>query len=155
MSFLAHPPMALLLTLAIAAPSAVRAQIEEGRVPLKTAVSELHTFRAAYADAYNTKNVAALAAMYDADATILLAKGTVVVGQEAIKHFFTQEAPKFPHLVITSDTMRVFGNTAIDQGTGTYHPAAGATIVERYLVVLRRGMKDWKILRLAAVTVSK
>ena len=147
--------MALLLAFAIAAPAAAHAQIDSGRVPLKTALTELNTFRAAYADFYNKKDAAGLAAMYAPDASSLLSDGTVLSGIDAIKAYTVKMAPMFPHLVITAETTVVFGNSAIEQGTLTYHPATGATVVERYLVVLRRGMKDWSLLRTAAVTAAK
>ena len=147
--------MALLLAFAITAPAAAHAQIDSGRVPLRTALAEIHTFRAAYADFYNKKDAAGLAALYAPDASSLLSDGTVLSGMAAIKAYTMKMAPTFPHLVITPDTTVVFGSTAIEQGTLTYHPTTGATVVERYLVVLRRGMKDWSLLRTAAVTAAK
>lgn len=150
-----RPAVALLLTLALAAPSVARAQIEEGRVPLRTAVTELQTFRAEYADDYNKKDVAALTALYAPDAIVIMRDGSVLTGQAAIKKAFMTDAAKMPHVVIVSDSMRVYGNTAMDQGTLTSHPAAGGALVDRYLVVLRRGMQDWKIVRLAVVPVAK
>jgi len=147
--------MALLLAFAIAAPAAAHAQIDSGRVPLKTALTELNTFRVAYADFYNKKDAAGLAAMYAPDASSVLSDGTVLSGMDAIKAYTVKMAPMFPHLVITPGTTVVFGNSAIEDGTLTYHPTTGATVVERYLVVLRRGMKDWSLLRTAAVTAAK
>lgn len=150
-----RPSVAILLTLALAAPSIARAQIEEGRVPLRTAVTELQTFRAEYADDYNKKDVAALTALFAPDAIVILRDGSVFTGQAAIRKAFLTDPAKMPHVVIVSDSMRVYGNTAMDQGTLTSHPPAGGALVDRYLVVLRRGMQDWKIVRLAVVPVAK
>ena len=122
--------MALLLAFAITAPAAAHAQIDSGRVPLRTAMTELHTFRAAYADFYNKKDAAGLATTYAPDAHLLLSDGTVLSGIAAIKAYTTKMAPTFPHLVITPGTTVVFGSTAVEDGTLTYHPATGATVVE-------------------------
>jgi ketosteroid isomerase-like protein len=155
MRFSNRLPFALLMALAAAVPAVAHAQIEEGRVPLRTALDELNTLRATYADVYNRKDAAGLAALYDPEAIILFSDGTMASGHAAIKAAFLQQAPKFPHVVIASDSIRVYGNTAVDQGTLTYHPTSGPTRVERYLVVLRRGMMDWKIVRGAAVPLTK
>ena len=146
---------ALLLAFALVAPATVRAQIDSGRVPLKTALSELSTFRAAYADFYNKKDAAGLATMYAPNAHSLLSDGTVLSGVAAIKEYSTKMASSFPHIVITPGSTVVFGNTAVEDGTLTYHPASGPTLVEHYHVVLRRGMKDWALLHTAAVTAAK
>ncbi|MEO5798373.1 MAG: nuclear transport factor 2 family protein [Gemmatimonadales bacterium] len=144
----------LLASVGFAAPAALHAQIEEGRVPLRTAMTELTTFRTEYADDYNRKDAAAVTAMFDPEASVMMADGTVQMGRVAIGKALAAGAAKWPHLVIKSDSMRVFGNTAVDMGTATYHPASGPTVVERYMVVLRRGMKDWKVMRLAQVTTK-
>jgi hypothetical protein len=52
---------------------------------------------------------------------------------------------------IASDTVRVFGNTAIDVGTVRTSRSEGGEDVAHYLVVLRRGVKVWKVNSLAAV----
>ncbi|MES2306475.1 MAG: nuclear transport factor 2 family protein [Gemmatimonadota bacterium] len=152
MRFPVRLSVSLLTALAIATPAVLQAQIEEGRVPLRTAMTELATFRTEYADDYNRKDAAAVTALFDPEASVMMADGTVQMGRVAIGKALATGAAKWPHLVIKSDSMRVFGNTAVDMGTATYHPASGPTVVERYLIVLRRGMKDWKIMRLALVT---
>ena len=153
MRFRSVPAAALLLTFAFAVPSVVSAQIEEPRIPLQTALSELNLFRSEYADYYNKKDAAALAAMYAPDAIVINADGSVWVGWDAIKNGMMQQAPTYPHLIITTDSMAVYGHTAVDEGTSTMHPAAGGELKAHYLVVLRRGMTDWKIIRLALVPV--
>lgn len=143
------------LALAVGMPSAAHAQIDSGLVPLKTAIAEIYSLRVAYADAYNNKDAAALAAMYTADAIWTDEMGHVVKGGDAIKQRLTADAPTFPHMVITPDTLRVFGNTAVDQGTVTMHPAAGGEMIARYLVVLRRDRNGWKLASAVNVSVAK
>jgi hypothetical protein len=52
---------------------------------------------------------------------------------------------------IASDTVRVFGNTAVDVGTVRTSLSDGGEDVGHYLVVLRRGVKVWKVNSLAVV----
>ena len=146
--------VALLSTLAFVVPSVARAQIPDSAIPLQTIFTETNRFRTEYAEYYNNKDVAALVAMYAPDAIITLEDGTTYVGQEAIKAGLTKAAPEFPHIIIASDTMIAFGRTAIDVGTTTMHPKGGGELTSRYLVVLRRGYKDWKIVRLSVVAVK-
>ncbi len=146
--------LALLFTLAGLAPTTARAQIEENRVPLQTKLTELYRFREEYAAAYNKKDHSAITAMYDASAIVIPANGAVAVGSAAIGQAMASTAPTWAHVVLTSDSMAVYGNTAVDQGTARYHPAGSPEVVERYLVVLRRGMQDWKIVRLAVTPVK-
>src|SRR5690348_11339343 len=107
-------PVALLFGAAVLSPSAVTAQIEEGRVPLRTAVTELNTLRSEYADNYNRKDHAGVTNLFDDDAIVLLSDGTVVMGKAAIGKKNAAEAAKWPHIVIKSDSVRVYGNTAVD-----------------------------------------
>ncbi len=148
-----RPAVALVLALAVTAPHPAHAQIEPDRVPLQTAITELHRLREEYAQAYNKKDAAALAAMYSTDAVLVTSAGAVFVGNDAIRTAFIAAASTFPHLVITSDTLRVFGNTAVDQGTLLQHPEGGGEITHRYLAVLRRGLQEWKIIRVMSVPV--
>ena len=143
----------LLSLLAFGVPSVASAQIPDSAVPLKTVHDEINRFRAEYAEYYNAKNVAALVPMYAPDAIITTADGMTYVGQAAIKAVLTKDAPTFPHLVITSDSLIGYGSTAIDVGTTKQHPQGGGEITARYLVVLRRNMGVWTIVRLAVVPV--
>lgn len=143
----------LVALLAFVAAPAVHAQgIESPRVPVRTAIKEINTLRAEYADLYNKKNVAALTAMYASDAIVIRADGSTLLGQSAIGKSLTQEAPTWQHMTITSDTMRVFGNTAWDVGTLTSQSADGPASVSHYLAVLRRGVETWKVSSLAVVS---
>jgi ketosteroid isomerase-like protein len=134
-------------------PSLARAQIPENAIPLQTLTSETNRFRAEYADRYNAKDVAALTAMYAPDAIVTLEDGTTFMSRAEIQAYFAKNASVLPHIVITSDSMVAYGRTAIDVGTTTYHPQGGGELTSRYLVVLRRGYKDWSVVRLSVVAV--
>lgn len=143
----------LLVALVFVAPSVASAQIEAGRVPLQTAITELARFRQRYAEMYNTKDVAELGAMFGDNAIMLTDDGAMLVGKPAIEARLKMGAPSFTHVVITSDSMTVYGNTAVDHGTAKFHAPGKPEMVQNYLVVLRRGMKEWKLVSLANVPV--
>ena len=144
-----------LLGLVLGLPGTAAAQIPDSVVPLRTVITETNTFRAEYAEYYNAKNADKLAAMYDANAVVILDTGEQLTGIAAIKAHLTKMAPSFPHIVITSDTLIAFGPTAIDVGTTKMHPAGGGEQVGKYLVVLRRHLGTWKLLRVAVTPVAK
>ena len=126
--------------------------IETPRVPLRKAVDEIRELRAAYAEAFNKKDSVTVAGMYSPDAVFIRGDGSVLVGKDAISKAIATGAPQWPQTTIESDSLRVVGNTAWDVGT-TRDQLAGGEQVSRYLVVLRRGMKYWKINALALVPV--
>ncbi|HEX5005204.1 MAG TPA: nuclear transport factor 2 family protein [Gemmatimonadales bacterium] len=138
-----------------AAPSVAHAQIPDSMIPLRTVISELNTFRTEYTEYANAKNAKALGAMYDASAVVIRDDGHVLVGGAAIQADLEARAPNFPHFVIKSDTVSSYGATAIDVGTVTMHPAGGGELKNRYLVVLRRTMGKWKIVRVASTPETK
>ncbi len=76
------------------------------------------------------------------------------VGKAAIKAYFTNGAPNFPHMVIKSDSLVAYGQTAVDVGTVTLHPKEGGELVNRYLVVLRRTYQAWHVVRVMVVPVE-
>jgi uncharacterized protein (TIGR02246 family) len=141
----------LVVSLALFPQAANGQGIEKPRVPLRTALSEIKTFRAAYADAYNRKDSATVANMYAPDAIVIQANGNVLFGKDTIRKVIATDAPTWPQLTIESDTVRVFGNTAFDVGTSRSQRSAGAEEVSHYLVVLRRGLNEWVIKSLAVV----
>lgn len=143
-------PLAAALALFASSP-AVAQGIETPRVPLRTAIKEINTLRAEYADHYNRKDAAGLTAMYLPDAVLLRTDGSTLMGREAIGKMLTEEAPGWKQVTISSDTMRVFGNTAWDVGTMSARGSEGDTSVTRYLVVLRRGPNQWRISSVAVV----
>lgn len=136
----------LLAALALALPAAAGAQgIEKPRIPLRTAINELNAFRTEYQEAYNKHDMAAVAGMYASDAILITAAGEVVKGRTAIRAALARDTATAT-MKLDSDTMRVVGHTAWDVGTVT----AGST-VQHYLVVLRRGLKDWQLASVAVV----
>ena len=148
--------LALVAVLATAAASPAIAQgVEAPRVPLRTAIKELNTLRAEYADLYNRKDAAAITAMYLPDAVLVREDGSTLLGREAIGAAMTAEAKGWGQITLASDTMRVFGNTAWDVGEMRGKGPDGAASGSRYLVVLRRGMQSWKISSLAVVPETR
>jgi uncharacterized protein (TIGR02246 family) len=140
----------LMVSLALFLPNVVIGQgIERNRVPLRTALDEIRVLREAYAEAFNKKDTATLVGMYAPDAIVIRGDGTMLTGKEAIQN--SLEAGPWSKMSIASDTVRVFGNTAYDVGTVRTSPSGGDEEVSHYLVVLRRGMRFWKINSLAAV----
>ncbi|HEY7634326.1 MAG TPA: nuclear transport factor 2 family protein [Gemmatimonadales bacterium] len=129
--------------------------IEKPRIPLRTARDELRAFREAYADAYNKKDTVTVADMYTPEAVVIQGDGNVVIGHAAIQRAIAGRAPKWTQITITSDTLRVVGNTAWDVGTSRTQGSQGSEQVSHYLTVLRRGLKAWKIDRLAVVPESR
>ncbi len=147
-------PLVAALTLAAASPAGAQG-VEAPRVPLRTAVSELATVRSEYAEAFNRKDAAAVTSMFLPDAVFIQADGTTLLGRDAIGKSMAAESASWGQTVITSDTMRVFGNTAWDVGTSTTRSGDGQATVGRYLVVLRRGVQRWQISSLAVVPEMK
>jgi hypothetical protein len=78
-----------------------------------------------------------------------------VLGQAAIGKALAEDAPGWQQIAISSDTLRVFGNTAWDLGSISSQGPAGEAQVSRYLIVLRRGLQDWKISSAAIVPRSQ
>ena len=133
-------------------PSVASSQgIERPRIPLRTALDEIRELRTAYAEAFNKKESATVADMFTPDATFIQADGSVLAGKDAIQKAFAVAAPKWPHMTISSDTVRVVGHTAWEIGTTRSQDSAGGEEVSHYLVVLRRGLKSWKINSVAVV----
>lgn len=140
----------VLFALALA-PTVATAQIEEPRIPLQTKLSELNRFRVEYAEAWNKKDTATLIAMWSDDAMFNDADGQAYRGRDAVRKWYNDRAANMPHLVIESDSLAIYGNTAVDMGTSKMHPQGAPEQVARYLVVLRRNMNGWKVVR-AAIT---
>ena len=136
----------LLAALALATPVVAGAQgVERPRLPLRTALNELSAFRAEYQEAFNKGDHAAVAAMYAPDATLITAEGQQFTGREAIgKALFADSTAGT--MKLESDTTRVVGHTAWDIGRVTVGDKSS-----RYLVVLRRGLKEWQLASVAVV----
>ena len=140
----------LLVSFTIVLPNVAIGQgIERPRVPVRKALDEIRVLRAEYADAFNKQDTATLVGMYAPDAILIRGDGTMLTGKDAIRK--SLEAGPWGKLSIDSDTVRVFGNTAYDVGTASTSRKDGGEDVGRYLVVLRRGVNDWRISSLASV----
>lgn len=141
--------------LGFAGSSADAQGVETPRLPLRTVIDELNSTRASYAEAYNAKDAAAVTAFYLPEAIVVLPDGSQVMGATAIGEMLKKDAPNWPHMVLASDTVRVYGGTAVDFGTVKLHPKAGGEDVSRYMAVLRRGLHGWKLASVAQVPVIK
>ncbi len=152
----ARSSLPLVAALAVVATSLAHAQgVEAPRVPLRTAISEINTLRSEYAEAYNNKAAGALTNMYLPDAVVIRPDGSTLLGQAEIGKAMAKEAASWKQITISSDTMRVFGNTAWDVGTLSRQGSEGNATVSRYLVVLRRGLQEWKISSSAVVPETR
>lgn len=143
-------PLALALSLAI--PAIAPGQgVPEPHVPLSTTLGNIAKVRAGYAAAFNAKNATAVTGMYTADASYIDADGSVAMGTQEIGARMASAAPNWPHAVVTSQMVKVYGATAIDVGTVTLHPQEGNDIVSRYLAVMRHDVDGWKYQSVALV----
>ena len=141
----------LAMALALFTNSLAAAQgVEAPRVPLRTALQEINTLRAEYATLYNRKDTTALTAMYLPDAILIRPDGSTLMGRAAVGKAFSEEAPNWGQISLSSDTTRVFGNTAWDVGSMSSVGPDGERS-QRYLVVLRRGVQTWQISSVAVV----
>lgn len=151
----ARSSLSLVAALAFVATSLAHAQgVEAPRVPLRTAISEINTLRAEYAEAYNNKAAETLTAMYLPDAILIRHDGSMLLGQAEIGMAMAKETAGGRQISLASDTLRVFGNTALDVGTLSRKGSEGNATASRYLVVLRRGMQKWRIISSAVVPVA-
>ncbi|HEX6616485.1 MAG TPA: nuclear transport factor 2 family protein [Gemmatimonadales bacterium] len=145
-------PLALALSIL---PGMVAAQgVETPHIPLRTVIDQLNSVRSSYMDAFNRKDASGVAAFYLDEAIVTRPDGSRLMGGKEIGEALKAEAANWPHLVLTSDTVRVYGGTAIDFGTAKMHPADGGEQVSHYTAILRRGLKGWKIAALSQVAVG-
>ena len=149
------PSSLAVLLLCVAAPIAAGQGIKKSATPLRTARDELREFRETYSEAYNKKDTVTVAGMYTPNAVVIQGNGTVLIGKDAIQSAIAKNAPKWTQLTLTSDTLRIVGSTAWDVGTTRMQGSEGGEQVSHYLTVLRRGLKFWKIDRLAVVPESR
>ena len=140
----------LAMALALFTSSLAAQGVEAPRVPLRTALKEINTLRAEYAALYNNKDTTALTAMYLPDAILIRPDGSTLMGRAAVSKAFSEEAANWGQISLSSDTTRVFGNTAWDVGSMTSVGPDGERS-QRYLVVLRRGVQTWQISSVAVV----
>ena len=138
--------LSLLAALTVALPALASAQgIETPRIPLRTALNEISAFRAEYEEAYNKHDMAALTAMYAPDAVVIAPTGERFIGRAAIRKMLEADSAAGTTR-FESDTTRVVGHTAWEVGTMSSDKGSA-----QYLVVLRRGLKDWQLASVAVV----
>jgi uncharacterized protein (TIGR02246 family) len=145
------PSCLAVLLLCVAAPIAAGQGIQKPATPLRTARDELREFRETYSEAYNKRDTVTVAGMYTPNAVVIQGNGNVLIGKDAIQSAIAKSAPNWKQVTLTSDTLRIVGNTAWDVGTTRMQGSEGGEQVSHYLTVLRRGSKFWKIDRLAVV----
>jgi uncharacterized protein (TIGR02246 family) len=134
----------VILTLA---PSIVTGQA----APSRSAVGQIRRIENVYAEAFNRKDTTAVTSMYARDAIFIRGDGSVLVGQDTIRKMIAAEAPHWPKITIQAESTRVNGQTAWESGTVRFKGGTPSEEVDRYLIVFRRGPKDWKINSLAVV----
>lgn len=147
-------PLALAVGFSLPAIAAAQG-IPAAHVPLSTTLGDIATLRNGYVEAWNAKDANAVSAMYTSDAVVIDVDGTEVSGWKAIAKKNEDGAANWPHAVVNSHSVKVYGATAIDVGTWTVHPKEGGENVYRYLVVLRHGVKGWKLQNVAVAPVPK
>lgn len=146
----------VLLFMLVSAPSVASAQgIAADRARLRTALDDLRAVRTEYVEMYNKKDAAGVTNLYADDAILIQPDGTMLSGTEEIGKAMADASKSWAHAVIQSDTVRVYGSTAVDMGTFTTHPEGGAEQVDRYTTVLRRGINGWKITHVVVMSPRK
>lgn len=143
----------LALALSMLSGMAAAQGVESPHIPLRTVIDQLNSTRSSYMDAFNRKDASGVAAFYLDEAIVTRPDGSQLMGGKAIAEALNAEAANWPHLVLSSDTVRIYGGTALDFGTAKMHPADGGEQVSRYTAVLRKGLKGWKIAALSQVGV--
>jgi ketosteroid isomerase-like protein len=144
----------LLLSLSLPSGVAAAQGVETPHIPLRTVIDQLNSTRSSYMDAFNRKDASGVAAFYLDEAIVTRPDGSRLMGGKEIGDAIRAESANWPHLVLSSDTVRVYGGTAIDFGTAKMHPADGGEQVSHYTAVLRRGLKGWRIAALSQVAVT-
>ena len=107
-----------------------------------------------YEDAYNRKDVAAVAALHTDDAVQLLENGKLLRGRAAIQAAMVADTANWPKLTITPNEPATYvGDVAWGSGTTVAQvPGPGGaamSIPGSYIVVLRRDAGTWKLAALA------
>ncbi len=102
-------------------------------------------------NAFNSAKVDDLAAMFLADGELIDEGGTVYKGQEAIKDLLKKFFAKFPgtQMEIVVDSIRLVGPVAIQEGTRFTSSKDGSNASVRFVSVLSKTDKGWKIASLS------
>jgi uncharacterized protein (TIGR02246 family) len=135
--------MALAVTLALPAFAAAQG-VKTPHAPIPTGPKDIAAMRMEYVNAFNAKDSKAISGMYTPDATMVEADGSHAEGMEAISAKNGADAMNWPQLTLTSESLKIYGTTAIDAGTWTTHSSSG-DMSGRYLAVLRHDVNGWKL----------
>ena len=103
-----------------------------------------------FVDAYNEKDVAAMAALFDPKGRIEEADGTIILGDEAIRAAFTEafEAEPEAQISLEMDSLTMITpDVAVEEGATEFFPD-GETMTSRgrYLVVHQKKDGAWKMI---------
>jgi ketosteroid isomerase-like protein len=147
-------PFALAAGLLVPAIAAAQG-IAEPHAPITSTLGEIGKARAEYVDAFNAKDSKGVNAMFTTDAVFVGSNGSSLVGWSAIAKSNSESSASWPHVVINSESTKVYGTTAVDVGTWTQHPAAGGEMNFRYVAVLRHGIHGWKMQNVAVVPITQ
>jgi len=139
---------------AAALPAALAAQGIRPHVPVSTTIGDIAKVRAAYVDAYNARDAAAVNRIYTTDAVVLGPDGREMSGPEVARRNL-DSASVWQAATVRSTSVKVYGTTALDVGTWTTRPAAGDPVVRHYLAVFRHGVEGWKLQALAFDAASQ
>lgn len=137
--------MTMALAVIFALPALAAAQgVKTPHAPIPTGPKDIAAMRGEYVNAFNAKDAKAISGMYTPDATMVKADGSHAEGMAAISAQNAADEANWPQLSLTSESVKIYGTTAIDVGTWTTHSATGDKS-GRYLAVLRHDVNGWKL----------
>lgn len=97
--------------------------------------------------AFNAGKAADMAAMFLVSGEVIDEEGNVYQGQEQIKTLLETYFSKFPGLKLENqiESIRLVGPVAIQEGNRLTTAADGTTATVRYIAVLSKGERGWRI----------
>lgn len=114
------------------------------------------TLHARFVAAYNARNAAQLAELYELNATLVGSSGAVIDGRPAIQDVYSRTLPVFRDFSMTRQRAEVTGGLAYERGmytqTITSPDRTPESVQGTYLFVAHRSGTGWLIL---AHTVSR
>lgn len=132
------------------APSSYQQGTVEASAPLVTQEVDTVPATAAWVEAYNSRDPARIASLYDADAVLIgTSARKPAVGRAAIAAYFRDAASRpTARVALGEHRVRVYGDTAVDSGLYNFFEAAGAGATltpARYTLVYRKRDGKWLI----------
>lgn len=111
------------------------------------ATTEIRDNSSKLANAFNAAKVDDLAAMFMPRGELIDEQGTVHKGQDAIKELLTKFFTKFPgtQMEIISDSIRLVGPVAIQEGTRFTTAKDGSNASVRFVAILTKTEQGWRI----------